>query len=193
MSTRDKILDTALTLFNKNGIAAVSTNHIAAAAGISPGHLYYYYHNKEEIIRQLFERLYVANDRGFELPAGQTPTFDDLKRLVRVNYKLLWRYRGLYRELVALLRNDTELKARFLIVRKRGFEGFRQLLQVFIGAGVLRPPGNPQAIENIAELIWMVTEFWLNSLEISGRAVDELEMERGVQLMMQILQPYIKK
>ena len=141
MSTREKILDTALALFNKQTIMDVSTNHIADAAGISPGNLYYYFRNKEEIIRQLFERLYAANDEGFRLPADKTPALEDLQRLVRANYKLLWQYRGLYRELVALLRNDPELRTRFLSVRQRGVEGFRQLLAAFIlyklGGGII--------------------------------------------------------
>jgi AcrR family transcriptional regulator len=193
MSTREKILTTALTLFNKQGTAAVSTNHIAEAAGISPGNLYYHFHNKEEIIRQLFERLYAANDQGFQLQVGRTPTLDDLQGFVRVNYKLLWHYRGLYRELPALLRNDAELKARFLSVRKRSFEDFHQLMNTFISAGVLRSPGNTEAVENLAQISWMITEFWLSSLEVSGKTVDESQMERGVQLMMQILEPYIKQ
>ena len=62
MSTREKILDTALALFNKEGTAAISTNHIAEAAGISPGNLYYHFRNKEEVIRELFERLSAANN-----------------------------------------------------------------------------------------------------------------------------------
>ena len=193
MSTRERILDAALVLFNKDSTAAVSTNHIANAAGISPGNLYYHFRNKEAILRELFERLYAANDQSFALPADKTPTLDDLQEFVRANYKILWQYRGLYRELVALLRNDPELRTRFLSVRARGFEGFHELFNAFLSAGVLRSPGTPEAIDNLAEIIWMITEFWLSSLEVSGRTVNESQMERGVQLMMQILEPYIEQ
>lgn len=193
MTTRKKILDTALALFNKDGTSAVSTNHIAEAAGISPGNLYYHFRNKEEIIRELFERLSTANDAAFALPADTLPTLSDLQGMVKANYKILWQYRFAHRELVALLQADVELRTRFLANRKRGFEGFNKLFNAYVTAGVLRAPANSDAISNLAEIIWMITEFWLNSLEISGKTVDESQMERGVQLMMLILEPYIQK
>jgi AcrR family transcriptional regulator len=192
MSTREKILDTALTLFNNEGTGAVSTNHIAEAAGISPGNLYYHFHNKDEIIRGLFERLFAANDAAFTLPEDSLPSLADLQAMVKTNYKILWQYRFAHRELAALLRADAELRSRFLAVRKRGFEGFHQLFSAFAEVGVIRPPKNPEVIQNLAETCWLITEFWLNSLEISGKTVNEAQMERGVTLMMQVLEPYLK-
>ena len=113
--------------------------------------------------------------------------------MVKANYKILWQYRFAHRELVALLQADSELRTRFLAARKRGFEGFNKLFNAYVTAGVLRAPENSDAISNLAEIIWMITEFWLNSLEIGGKTVDESQMERGVQLMMLILEPYIQK
>lgn len=192
MSTREKILDTALTLFNNEGTSAVSTNHIAEAAGISPGNLYYHFRNKEEIIRGLFERLFAANDKAFNLPKDQLPTLDDLQAMVKTNYKILWQYRFAHRELAALLHADDELRTRFLIVRKRGFEGFHQLFQAFSTAGIFKPSTDPKVIQNLAETCWLITEFWLNSLEISGKTVNETQMSHGADLMMNVLQPYIE-
>lgn len=193
MTTHEKILDTALTLFNKNGTSAVSTNHIAEAAGISPGNLYYHFRNKEEIIRKLFERLSSANKVAFDLPTDALPTLSDLKRMVKANYKILWQYRFAHRELVALLQADAELRTRFLADRKRGFEGFNELFDAFVSAGILRAPANRDDVSNLAEIIWMITEFWLSSLELAGKTVDEAQMEHGVELMMLILEPYIQQ
>ena len=50
VSTKEAIVITAIELFNEKGTAAVSTNRIAEAMGISPGNLYYHFRNKEEII-----------------------------------------------------------------------------------------------------------------------------------------------
>lgn len=191
MSTREKILDTALRLFNKSGSAEVSTNHIANAAGISPGNLYYHFRSKQEIIRELFQRLYAIWDNGLPLPQGREPTLDDLKMVVKANYQIIWQYRFAYRELVALLRQDAELRTGFLTVRQRGYEGFNQLVQAFSDAGVINLPDDLQAIEELQEVCWLISEFWLTNLEVNGRSVDEDEMQHGVKLMLRVLQSYL--
>ena len=52
--TKEKILKTALALFNNEGESAVSAVDIASVMGISPGNLYYHYKGKDEIIIELF-------------------------------------------------------------------------------------------------------------------------------------------
>jgi len=191
MSAREKILDTALTLFNKEGTAAVSTNHIAEAAGISPGNLYYHFRNKDEIIRALFQRLFDAWDNDLSFPQDHEPTLDDLKTIIESNYQIIWQYRFAYRELVALLRQDSALRADFLAVRQRGFEGFRELINTFSTAGIIQLPDDPQAINELQEIVWLISEFWLTNLEVNGRSVNKDEMQNGVKLMLRVLQPYL--
>jgi AcrR family transcriptional regulator len=187
MPNRDRILDTALALFNAAGTAPVSTNHIAAAASISSGNLYYHFRNKEQIVQALFERLFEAYERVFALPEDRAPTIADLRRLVRVNFDLLWDYRFAYRELAALLRRDEVLRERWLEVRQRGYTGFRELIAAFVTAGVVSAPADTAAIERLADLCWLISEFWLPSLEVSGQPVDAAQLDRGVALMLQVL------
>ncbi len=47
--TKARIVEASLELFNQHGERAMTTNHIAAHLGISPGNLYYHSRNKEEI------------------------------------------------------------------------------------------------------------------------------------------------
>jgi AcrR family transcriptional regulator len=191
MSTRDRILDTALALFNERGTAAVSTNHIAAAADISPGNLYYYFRNKEDIIRALFERLFAAWDTAFGLPSDHTPVLADLEALIAANYRLIWEYRFAYREMAALLRSDPVLQARYQAVRQRGYDGFAELFGAFVDAGVLNPPATPQELTSLTELCWIISEQWPVNLELSGRPFDEDGIQQGITLMRLIFRPYL--
>jgi AcrR family transcriptional regulator len=191
MSTRDRILATALRLFNELGTASVSTNHIAEALSISPGNLYYHFRNKEDIIRAIFEQQFAHWDVIYRLPDDRMPTLADLRRLVHDTFVMSWDYRFMYRELIALLRRDDDLNRRWIAVRARGFAGFRELIDVFVAAGVLRSPGEPAVVTRLAELCWLISEFWLASVEVSGQAVDAAQMEHGVALMFQVLEPFI--
>jgi AcrR family transcriptional regulator len=191
MNTPDRILDTALRLFNQSGTAAVSTNHIADALGMSPGNLYYHFRNKEAIIRALFEQQFAHWDALDSLPDDRMPTLDDMWRMVNDTFPVSWDYRFIYRELIALLRRDDELNRRWVAVRERGFAGFRELIDVFVVAGVLRSPGDQAVVTRLAELCWLISEFWLASVEVSGQTVDAAQMEHGMALMLQVLEPFI--
>ena len=191
MSTRDRILEAALALFNEQGTGAVSTNHIAAAIDISPGNLYYHFRNKEDIIRALFERLFAKWDETFQLPSDRAPVLADFERLIASNYRLIWDYRFAYREMAALLHNDPDLHTRYQEMRHRGYDGFAKLIEAFAIAGVLTRPETPQEQLALTELCWIVSEQWPVNLELSGRAFDAAGIQAGVALMRHIFRPYL--
>lgn len=190
MKTSDRILDAALEMFNEQGTGAVSTNHIAAAAGISPGNLYYHFRNKEEIVRALFERLFAFWDSMYPTDEDWVPSLGDIEGIIRANFRGLWQHRFIYRELLVLLQKDEALHKRWVDIRLRRFEGFRELVAAFSAAGVLRDPGDPAAVERLAELVWLVSEFWLASVEVSGKVVDTGQVERGIAFLYQVLDPF---
>jgi AcrR family transcriptional regulator len=191
MSTRDRILNSALALFNEQGTAAVSTNHIAAATNISPGNLYYHFRNKEDIISALFERLFAAWDETFRLPSNRAPGLADFDEMIAGNYQLIWEYRFAYREMAALLRNDPGLHARYQEVRQSGYKGFTELIEAFAGAGVLTRPETEKEVVALTELCWIVSEFWPLNLELSGRALDAAGVREGVAIMRYLFRPYM--
>jgi len=56
--TRQAILDSALDLFSERGIASVSLAQVAAAAGVTRGAVYWHFSGKDQILEELWERVY---------------------------------------------------------------------------------------------------------------------------------------
>jgi len=125
LNTKDRIIDMALRLFNDMGTSAISTNHIAVALEMSPGNLYYHFHNKEEIIRAILKRMIERRKEVYALPADRPPALADLQRMVQGNFSLLWDYRFFYRELNALMQKDAVLKERYQAIRWQGLAHLR--------------------------------------------------------------------
>jgi AcrR family transcriptional regulator len=191
MGTKERIVEAAIGLFNESGTAAISTNHIAQEAGISPGNLYYHYGNKEEIIRAVFGRMISSWEATFELPQDHAPTLTDLRGVLKETYVVLWEYRFFYREFVALMRRDSELGRRYREVRERGLANTEFLLETFVDGGVLREIGDPATVPKLAKVFWLIAEFWLPFVEMGEEAMGPERLQEGVELMMQILKPYM--
>lgn len=54
MSKKQKILETALTLFVENGISETSTAEIAKEAGVATGTLFHHFKNKHRLVEALY-------------------------------------------------------------------------------------------------------------------------------------------
>lgn len=188
--TIDRIIDAAIALFNAQGSGAVSTNHIAEAAGVSPGNLYYHFHNKEEIIRAVFERLFAEWDQAFALQPDPTIGIDTVQTLVRANFEIMSAYQFVYRELLALLGRDPVLHARYQEVRARGYNGFREVVAVLSRSGVFIPIDDATT-DRLADICWLISEFWLSTIAITHQQINADHKQRGIDLMLHTLQPYL--
>lgn len=190
--TKTRILDAALDLFNEQGAGNVTTNHIAEALGMSPGNLYYHFRNKAEIVRGLFGRITAAWAGNYAVPAGVMPDIAMMERMVAGNFAIQAQYRFFFRDLTLLLNADPELAATFRASREAGLINTVALLKLFEGAGVLAPLGDAEDIDDIAQLLWLVGDFWLVFRDTGGVAFAQTDTEQGVRLFRRIISPYLK-
>jgi AcrR family transcriptional regulator len=82
--TRERILETALALFNLHGEPSVTTAHIADEMNISPGNLYYHFRNKDEIIGELYAAYEAGVGPLFAAPPDRAPGVEDLWLLLHL-------------------------------------------------------------------------------------------------------------
>lgn len=176
-STRERILQTSLELFNASGERSVTTNHIAAHLAISPGNLYYHFRNKQMIIAELFER-YEANVDGFlQLPEGRALTIEDKARYLEALLSAMWDYRFLHRDLEHLLSSDAQLAERYRLFAQRHLLSARRIYQGFVDAGILEM--TPPQVEALAVNAWIIMTSWVQFLCSLHGAPDPL-LDRGM-------------
>jgi AcrR family transcriptional regulator len=188
--TRERIVTAAIDLFNASSAGEVSTNHIADALGISPGNLYYHFRNKEELIRAVYTRMGAEWDVVFALPDDRASTLDDLDAMVESHFRVLWKYRFFYRELGALMRHDPTLYSAYIARRRRGLADLATLIEAFAAAGVLRLPSGESAVADLADMLWIIADFWLPYIELDGQTLSPETLRDGVRLFQLALRPY---
>ena len=191
MNTKERIIETAIHLFNDQGTAVVSTNHIAEALSMSPGNLYYHFRNKEGIIRAVLERMIARWESLYAFPEKRALRLTDVQQIVTENFLLVWDYRFFYRELSALVQRDPVLKGRYQQIRRERLAKLEALFQRFLSMPSPRSPQASTSVTNLARLCWLISDYWLPFLEIDGELVLPEVIEQGVALYMHVLQPYI--
>jgi len=188
INTRQRILETAIRLFNEKGTKAVTTNHIAAAVGISPGNLYYHFRSREDIIHAILDMM---DECGFEatkrIESESAPmSLEALERQFKVIQEINWRFRFFKRELPLLIMNDPALKVRFKKSHNAILFILRDSIQRSSEAGLIKKMDDGE-MDLLAHTLWLVILFWLNYLEISGMKVTKKNIEMGSNLLREIL------
>jgi AcrR family transcriptional regulator len=179
--TRARITAAALELFNAGSTHAISTRHVAAALGMSPGNLYYHFGNKEEIIAALYDEL-EADLRAMLAPQAEGPSsFTAVLGYVDRVFDHLWRYRFFYRDLPALLPTVPGLGGRYRALAAQVCAGARAIYAQMVAAGWMQ--ATSEQLDLLAENGWIVLTNWLPYRQMrDGRnAIEARDITDGVR------------
>lgn len=157
LSNKDRIVEVALGLFNTHGVGTVTTNEIAAVAGVSPGNLYYHFANKYEIVRALLPRIDVAFDASFDYDEIELLSVERLVKDYVDGIALLWDYRFFFGGLNELVRADAAIADFYNRFADRAQSEMVRFYVKMIRDGQMRLPGSRARIDDLARktlLIW---------------------------------------
>lgn len=200
--TRERIVDAAIDLFNAEGVASVTTNHIAAALKISPGNLYYHFANKEEIIRAAFDRM-MAEAEAVWSDRDATPALDPVavQRMLAGNLHLFARYPFFARELPSLLSADPMLRERYVTIAEKRTSQLERIVADLVEAKILKNVGDREDVRTLVETAWMIGLFCVPYGESFDRGTPRsararaqrthAALEKGALLLLNVLKPYM--
>ncbi len=139
MKTRDRIKATSVALFNEKGATNVSTVQISEVMGISPGNLYYYFTNKEHIIRCIWEEDMVPYSNHIYLETNTDNPVEALTSMMNQLMTYAIEYKFFYTEQFTLFNKDPLLQQMY---RKRWdglVEKLADVLASWQDNGFMRP------------------------------------------------------
>ncbi len=191
MNTKDKIIATAIDLFNIHGTKAISTNHIAKEMDISPGNLYYHFRSKNDIIWSISDNF--SNELGSVLKI-QLDTISDfssnLTSLFNRFFKIQQSYQFLFLEGVHLTRKDIRLLDNYTKLRSLIKKGYHELLSNLVKIKIMKRQ-SLNIIDDLLDAQWIIMWYWINHTILDRNTYDDFQIKKGIKLSFSIIKPQL--
>ena len=191
MDTKDKIIATAIDLFNIHGTKAISTNHIAKEMGISPGNLYYHFRSKNDIIRSISDNF--SNELGsvFKIQLDTISDFSsNLTSLFNRFFKIQQSYQFLFLEGVHLTKQDSRLLDNYTNLRSLIKKGYHELLSNLVKIKIMKRQ-SLNIIDDLLDTQWIIMWYWINHTILDRNTYDDFQIKKGIKLSFSIIKPQL--
>lgn len=167
-STKQKILDVAIKLFNEKGLVNVRLQKIADESGISVGNLAYHYYSKKAIIQAIDAEL--GNELELLLSVDQNfPSLIDFDNHLGRYFFVLNQYSFYFLDLLEMERAYPKMHAKRLTYLEKMIIQIKIWLQLNSEKGIIKPEQLERQYLHTAESIWMIITFWLTQRQVRGK------------------------
>lgn len=189
MTTKDKIIETSVKLFNEKGCLNTSTRHISDELGISVGNLYYHFKNKEEILIEIFLRYVNAVFKEISFLNHSQDEIFLLKNFLVDTLDSNIEYRFLHLELNLLLISFSKFKTIMQEQLKLEIKMIKELLYHQIKYGYLKQL-------NEIEIEFLVSNSWIlaaSNLAYWNLLSDDIikNVKKGSLNVYYLIKPYL--
>ena len=164
--TRERILETSLALFNREGEPHITTADITDEMNISPGNLYYHFRNKDDIIGELYAAYEASVAPLFTVPDDPPPGVEDLWFMLHVLFERMHHYRFLYRDLDEITSRNRKLALRVADLLRR-FDGtVLELCRSLVRTG--RMHASERELGALAANATLISTYWMSWQRVGG-------------------------
>ncbi|HEX7327405.1 MAG TPA: TetR/AcrR family transcriptional regulator [Casimicrobiaceae bacterium] len=199
--TRERIVETALVLFNRDGEPHVTTAHIADEMNISPGNLYYHFRNKEEIVGELHAAFERAVLPLLALPENRSPGIEDLWLLLHLLFERMWAHRFLYRDLDDITSRHPAIGQGIAALHQRLRGLIVAICEALRADGILH--ADDRAIDALATNVVVVATCWMSFQRVLSRGPgaraapgddpSAMHFERAAAQVLALIAPFLRE
>ncbi|WP_348718862.1 TetR/AcrR family transcriptional regulator [Tenacibaculum sp. 190130A14a] len=141
MNTKDRILEAALNLFNKEGYMNISSKTISEEMGISYGNLCYHFPKKDDIVLRLHQNLLDEMDDTLENLEGEIFEFHFMLQSLKQLMDLTFKYRFFLVNSYDIITRYPNIKAK-TIERSKAYHSVIYRIAIFLMENEYMHPTN---------------------------------------------------
>jgi len=192
-NTKQKILDTALILFNEKGLPKVTLRTIAKEMRISQGNLNYHFKKRSDIIEALYFNLVELINVEMAKNEGAEPGLKLMFNLSDAIMKHFFSYRFFLLDFVQIMRENQNIKSHYLQLTTLRESQFLFLFESFVQGGIMRAQQLPNEYLYLYKRIQILGDFWISSAEVTKQTVDKDTILEYSKILGQAIYPYLTK
>jgi AcrR family transcriptional regulator len=191
-NTKQKILDTARNLFNKNGYSQVTIRMLAQDLKISSGNLNYHFKKREAILEALYFEMVAVFDQRAQSLSDQKLTLEYTQLSIQTSMERMVDYRFFWNDLFYILQSNLKIQQHFEQAKVNRIKGYEYLFDAFIKQGILTPASFPLEYKLLAERMIDYSNTWLyaSNLYETTASTQQMIEKASLQLIL-FLYPYL--
>lgn len=164
-STRIKIVESSILLFNKKGLANVRLQDIAEYNNISPGNLTYHFKTKKDLMDYI---IYYMIRKLVEIEATQRESLKQMSlyNILRNNLVFLFNYRFFFRDILEIINLVPNAKSVFKDVNKLNEKFSIEYINISIKNGYMKKEAFDGQYKTFAKNNWSIVSSSLTTWEV---------------------------
>ncbi len=190
MKTKERILQTALVLFNTEGLKEVTLRRIALEMGISQGNLNYHFKTRGDIVSALYFRLVHEMDIEMAKVLVAQPIISLLYESALVSMRKFYDYRFIMKDLYRVLEASEELNKHYRNLQELRKDQYMLLFQNLIRQGLIREEEMTGEYSRLYERMNILGDNWINAASLF-RKHDSSVIKHFHHLLFEMIYPYL--
>ena len=183
---RGRILSKALQLFNKHGVEHVAVRDIARELAMRPGHITYYFPDKQSLVLELTAQLRALNDGV--VPDGSVRSLDEFFARFEQVLRNHIAYRSLLLSMARLLSQLPRVKAQYRATQEKRLADLRACFRALIAKGELRSMGKADE-DHLVSCCSLISRGWIPETLAAGYDPEE-RIPHYMNMVRRLVQPF---
>jgi AcrR family transcriptional regulator len=188
MKTRDRIIQTAIELINKNGLANITIRELCETLKMSPGNLTYYFPKWQDLLDEIYSILFAELRNSFPFAPF---TFESLNEAFLLTADFQSRYMFIFRDIFYYATHVEAFKElRNTLMVARMDEMLKQLSD-WADEGLLLPNSENLPHDFLVKHLWLIITNWVSFNGLTSGTNYNFTKEEFVRMIWGCYVPYL--